>query len=305
MVNLRYHIVSLVGVFLALAIGVVLGAGPLQNQINAISEGTNVTERANQLEAELTLSQQTETQQNTYIDDLGTSIISGTLGEKTIAFVALPGVDSALLSELSAQFENAGAKVVGTVQLTEHWTDYSEREYRGTLATPVSSHLSETDAGGTSDDVLAQALVEVLTSEGSEQTLVKEILSDKQTPLVQAESFPTEVANSVVLVGPATQVQSDSSNEASQSGDTENSKEAIISLAKKVVNAPAGGIAVGSAASDTSFITVIRNANVAVTTVDQAGTAMAAVNSVLALASGEVGAYGQEEGAKTAVAPLP
>ena len=35
MVNFRYHIVSLIAVFVALCLGVVLGAGPLQSRISS------------------------------------------------------------------------------------------------------------------------------------------------------------------------------------------------------------------------------------------------------------------------------
>ena len=31
MINFRYHVVSIIGIFIALAVGVVLGAGPLQS----------------------------------------------------------------------------------------------------------------------------------------------------------------------------------------------------------------------------------------------------------------------------------
>ena len=34
MINFRYHVVSIIGIFIALAVGVVLGAGPLQRTIN-------------------------------------------------------------------------------------------------------------------------------------------------------------------------------------------------------------------------------------------------------------------------------
>ena len=33
MIDFRYHLVSIVSIFLALAVGIVLGAGPLQGQI--------------------------------------------------------------------------------------------------------------------------------------------------------------------------------------------------------------------------------------------------------------------------------
>ena len=41
MIDFRYHLVSLISVFLALAVGVVLGAGPLQNSL-----GTALNDKA-------------------------------------------------------------------------------------------------------------------------------------------------------------------------------------------------------------------------------------------------------------------
>ena len=35
MINFRYHVVSIIGIFIALSVGVVLGAGPLQSRIQA------------------------------------------------------------------------------------------------------------------------------------------------------------------------------------------------------------------------------------------------------------------------------
>ena len=39
MVDFRYHLVSLISVFFALAIGIILGAGPLQNSIGNVLQG--------------------------------------------------------------------------------------------------------------------------------------------------------------------------------------------------------------------------------------------------------------------------
>ena len=35
MINFRYHVVSIIGIFIALAVGVGLGAGPRQRSLNA------------------------------------------------------------------------------------------------------------------------------------------------------------------------------------------------------------------------------------------------------------------------------
>ena len=47
MIDFRYHIVSLISVFLALAVGIILGAGPLQGAI-----GDQLTGQVDQLRLE-------------------------------------------------------------------------------------------------------------------------------------------------------------------------------------------------------------------------------------------------------------
>ena len=47
MIDFRYHVVSLVSVFLALAVGIVLGAGPLNEGIS-----TGITDQVKQLTTE-------------------------------------------------------------------------------------------------------------------------------------------------------------------------------------------------------------------------------------------------------------
>ena len=53
MIDFRYHIVSIVSIFLALAVGIVLGAGPLQNQL-----GTTLTKQVSNLRKESELNNQ-------------------------------------------------------------------------------------------------------------------------------------------------------------------------------------------------------------------------------------------------------
>ena len=45
MINFRYHVVSIIGIFVALAVGVVLGAGPLQTRIRAGVSSSGATLR--------------------------------------------------------------------------------------------------------------------------------------------------------------------------------------------------------------------------------------------------------------------
>ena len=49
MINFRYHVVSIIGIFIALAVGVVLGAGPLQSRIQAGVSSSATTSAADPL----------------------------------------------------------------------------------------------------------------------------------------------------------------------------------------------------------------------------------------------------------------
>lgn len=303
MVNLRYHVVTLVAVFLALAVGVVLGAGPLQSRINAAAEGSNLAERSAQLEDQVAQLQGTSAQQDAFISGVSKDLLPQTLADRTVAVVTLPGTSDTDVKGVEDALALAGAKVSGTVQLTENWSSTGQREYRDTLSAPVSSHLPGGGGGAaTADDVLGQALVQVLTTSGAEIDLVREILSDPQVPLVAADSLPSEPVDSIVLVGP--QTASASAGNDSQSGTGIANDQSLVALAKAIATAPKGGVAVGSAANPSDLISILRTAAAPISTVDQGGTAMAAFNVALALHSTEVGAYGQQEGASAAVAPL-
>ena len=53
MINFRYHVVSVIGIFVALAVGIVLGAGPLQARINSAMGPGEQSQAASEQAAEL------------------------------------------------------------------------------------------------------------------------------------------------------------------------------------------------------------------------------------------------------------
>lgn len=302
MINLRYHVVTLVAVFLALAVGVVLGAGPLQSRISAASEGTDLAERAAGLEEQLATLEGSAVQQEAFIAGIAKEILPGSLSGKKVTLVALPGASEEDTAGIADMLALAGATVRGTVELTENWTSTAQREYRGTLSTPVSSHLAQSAGAATADDVLAQALLEVLTITGPEVDLVRQILSDQQVPLVASDSIPDEVADTLVLVGP--RLPALTADDDSQSGAGVQMDASLTALAAAASKAPEGAAAVGIADGPSDFISLLRDGAVPIATVDQGGTTMAWLNTALALQSGSKGAYGQQAGAESAVAPL-
>lgn len=306
MVNFRYHLVSLVAVFLALAVGVVLGAGPLQQSVDAASQGKNMAKQARELETKLAEVKQAQSEQESYIQDLGKEILPGTLQGKKIAFVSLPGSQTEALTSITDAIEEAGGEIISTVELTDAWTALAQKEYRDTLSGPLASHLQNQDGGPTADEVLARGLIDILISKGAEQEMISDMLTDSQMPLVNPDSLPDQLAQMVVIVGPGSDEAATSGTENAQSGGNEaSSGAALVALGKAATAVPEGAAVVGEAQSEDDFVSLIRQAQIPVTTVDQIGTQMCSLNVALALASHKVGAYGQGIGAASIVAPVP
>lgn len=296
MVNLRYHVVTLVAVFLALAVGVFLGAGPLQNRINSVGEGTTLAAQNEDLQGDLTAAQAISEEQQRFIAGLGKEATADILNGRQVALVLLPGVPQEVTDSINGALVDAGAAVAGTVKLTSSWVSVGEREYRDTLSAPVAGHLQ--GEGESADAVLAQALVEVLTTTGAEQSLVQEILSDPQTPLVESGSFPDVVVDTIVLVG------ANAGDDTQSGGAVEVVDSTLITLATKIAEG-ADSVAVGPADADSDLVTILRRASAPIATVDQVGTQMAGINVALVLAGTDTGAYGQGVGADAPVAPRP
>ena len=146
MIDFRYHLVSLISVFLALAVGVVLGAGPLQNslgtalndQVTALREDRNATQ---------TKLEQTETavnERDSYITQAAASLLPGSLASKNVALVLLPEAKAEDADAVATQLKTAGASVTGRVSLTTTWVDLSRESYRSTFSSQIQGNLGST-----------------------------------------------------------------------------------------------------------------------------------------------------------------
>lgn len=309
MVNLRYVLVTLIGVFLALALGVVLGAGPLQRTIDRASqpEGETTEGIADQLAA-ITRSAE---QSDKFISAVADEVLPAALKDKSVALVLLPSATTADVTALSQTLKTAGAQIKAQVELTDVWVSTDQAAYRQTLSAAVSAHLAELPADASALGLLAQGLVQVLTQDSAGSELISEMLTDQGTPLVVSGTLPTEAIDSLILVGPSggqestTSGQEDSQSAASEADHQEAGNGEFwraIAAATATVDT---SVAVGQAGTESDFIAVLRDANIRLTTVDQGGSLMAAINVVLAIADGSLGAFGQQIGASQVLAPIP
>ena len=199
MVNFRYHIVSLTAVFVALCLGVVLGAGPLQSRISSGLASKTTTASSNEALAQAQNNGKIEARA---VSELAQSRLNGSLNGVSVALVTVPGTDSADVDSMRQTLGQAGAQVSGEAELTNTWLSADSATFRSTLATPLASHLSGLPADAGAEAVIAQAVVSSLTQSGSEPDLVKQILTGGDTPVMKISKDPQGGAQAIVVIGP-------------------------------------------------------------------------------------------------------
>ena len=309
MIDFRYHLVSLISVFLALAVGVVLGAGPLQNSLGTAlnDQVTALRENRNATQAKLEQTETAVNERDSYITQAASGLVPGTLASKNVAMVLLPEAKAEDADAITTQLKNAGATVTGRVSLTSTWVDLSRENYRSTFSGQVQGHLDSTtskDANG----ILGEALAKALTANDDSSRVLMDMLSvtaDKSgTPFVSVDSTPTAAAEMIVVVGPRPQASSGkgATVEATPGQDPKAWAKALEGTAGR-----APTVVVGSADGDDGVVSIIRSEKAKVTTVDSVGQIAASVSTPLALAStraGTIGHYGFDKGAEAVMPPV-
>jgi hypothetical protein len=302
-ISFRYHLVSIVAVFLALALGIVVGttalSGPitkdLRNQLNDAKKQRDA------------LAEQVKTLQ-TRVDDAGqfastygAQLVAGSLAGKQVLIVALPGVSSGMRSGAAKQLAAGGAKVSGVVTLTKNYLDPRLGSGINSLATgpshPIGLTLPETSDSGQLGGAL---LAYVLLGKGQKTDLTQVLGGFSALHMVSVNGTTITPAKLVVVLAHGALKPKDYGA---------NAELALVSALSR-----GGGkvvVAGDSASAGTGgLVASVRNSAAdrgTSSTVDNADTAFGQVSAVLALsaaAKGQNGQYGTEQGAD-ALFPAP
>lgn len=215
MVSFRYFLTSLIAVFLALAVGVVLGAGPLKEAI-----GDTLTGRVDQLNAqvgELQGSLETSTSAlagaEEFIAAAATQLVPGTLTERRVAVVSI-GENPDGIAQASAAVVAAGGQVTTVARVLPAWTDPAQSSFRQQLASTLPAYLNPVPAVGTSSDaVLAQALAQALVKTDAADPNVLRVNNDLvlelivNAELVAIDSGGTAPVDAIIVLAPLTDLE--------------------------------------------------------------------------------------------------
>lgn len=136
MIDFRYHVVSIVAVFLALALGLFLGSTTLQGAVfsNLNHRVGNVTAQNQQLRNQRGVLQRQLTTDETFLRDLAPFAVHDALTDQTVAVVSTPGVDPGVTAAAASLLRQSGAEIAAQVQLQPMLLDPGQSSLLSSLA---------------------------------------------------------------------------------------------------------------------------------------------------------------------------
>lgn len=304
-IDFRYHVVSLVAVFIALAVGIVLGAGPLRGQLSDTIEGqvAELGEERNVLRADLTLQESRADSRDQVLDEVAPDVVQDILAGQTVAIVELPDADSDTVDDVVAAVTQAGATDGPRVQVLDEWDDNDNASQRSAAADEMAA-LWGADLA-TAPDPAAAALATSITGWGPSGgrypvEVGQEVLEDAGLISVSSASAGDGLPVSLVIVVGGSAPAGD---EGTASVDPQQLAlaTALAQTESEVLVAGQGTEEPSGSAEETpanALVTDIRadsDLSVAMTTVDNSDTALGRLSVVwglLWLSSDQVGHYG-------------
>jgi hypothetical protein len=308
MIDFRYHVVSLAAAFLALAIGIVLGSGPLRTALVS-----SLTDRSAQLQKQLTEAEaQTAAEQlqgavgREFVDQASVVLLGDALKGRNIAIVRVFSPDEAEVTGLRDRIVAAGGAVTANLTIAPAWLDDTQASFRASFAAEIAGTVVGVDATVAPDKVLAHALAQSLVPTEAKAAAGQKDVADPTTAadravvllnLLKGADFVTgtitgPVDGVVFIAGPGTANQ-----------DVRAAQSATIAELAGIVDTYDKGTVVASGQSTPEDIpTAIRassSLHANVTTVTDAMNYYGHFTVALALAKelvGQVGDYGYGEG---------
>lgn len=127
MIDFRYHLVSIVAVFLALAIGIVVGAGLLSPQVASTlnTESKQLAKRNAALYAQNSQLKAQIAADNAFGTAASGLMLDQLLRGERVVLVTAPGADGPTVSGITSALAQSGAVVTGQISLTPQFFDSS------------------------------------------------------------------------------------------------------------------------------------------------------------------------------------
>jgi hypothetical protein len=322
-IDFRYHLVSIVAVFLALAIGIVLGAAELQGPTYNFLDRTTakLQNELGQVTSQRNTAQTQASLGEAYAQAIEPAVLRDLLSGQRLLIVTEPGAQSSVVSGISAAAVDAGASVTGQINFLPKFFDTSDttqdslNQTNVDVAQPAGMAL---DTTGTYQQQAAQVIAaEILTKSASSGSGSPGLAGSSQSS--NAQTMLSAYANSGFLniagqpATPATLVVVVTPQTAPADGSSDPLDQVLVPVVQELAAKSSATVVAGSSTGSGSGspIEVLRSSNVAsqVSTVDDAdfvsGQSVAIQALAILLNGGKAGSYGLTGNGASAVAPSP
>jgi hypothetical protein len=326
-IDFRYHLVSIVAVFLALAVGIVLGSTELRGAALSALDRTSsaLSAKLNAADAENSALQQEVNGGRAFAQAAEPVLLGHLLDGQRVVVIAAPGAPAGVVNGITTALGDAGATVTGQVALSARFADTSASNL--SLLDQLTQRVAPsglTLANGTPQQQAAQVLARALVSSGSSSSgsggsggsgshagnseAAQTILSSYSAgQFITVTGQPAQGATLAVIVTPAS---------APADGNSDPANQAIVSLAQEFGTGSEATVVAGpsSASGQGSAISAVRSSGAAnsASTVDNADQVTGQIVVVQALHQQlnghKPGSYGTQSDANSAgpsPAPVP
>ena len=341
MIDFRYHLVSIVAVFLALAVGIVLGSTELRGAaLTALDRTSNaLSQKLNAANNENSALQQQVGGDRAFAQAAEPVLLAHLLDGKRVVVITAPSAPAGVVNGITTALGDAGATVSGQVALSAKFADTSASNL--SLLDQLTQRVVPSDltlANGTPQQQAAQVLASALVSAGSSsgggsgssasgsggsggstgsgssgspagssQSAQTILSSYSAGQFITVSGQPAQGATLAVIV---------TSGSAPAAGNSDPANQAIVSLAQEFGSGSQATVVAGSSAASGqgSAISAVRSSGAAnsVSTVDNADQVTGQIVAVQALhqqlTGHKPGSYGTQSDANSAgpsPAPIP
>jgi hypothetical protein len=284
-ITFRYHLVSVAAILIALAAGIALGSGPLDDAGESLrgDGGKNTADPA------------LVSFEDAFAGRTADGLLKDRLKGESVVVLTVPGASQGEVTGIVSDLQLAGAEVTGQVELTSKILDSASRQFAEGVAEQSAADVPGVSGAKDSYARIGAALARALLADETapaDQAALTIRAAFSEGGLVAAETPPANLATMAVLVtGP---------ERAGTAG-----RSTVISALAGALNETGKGIVVAgpsSSSTDGGAVKAVRDGTfgTAVSTVDVTNTAAGRIVTVLAAvaqAEGQPGAWGTSRSA--------
>lgn len=309
MIDFRYHLVSIIAIFLALALGLVVGASALRGSVT--EQLRNQGARLNQENQELRAQKRATDQVNTYngqvMATIAGQVVADRLKGESVVFVGAPGADEQMRAQTADMVNKAGARISGYVALQDKYLDPNQLTVLSQLTDRLKPAGVTFPADATPYERTALELAAALVTKqagrpGQDDPAAGQVLSGfKAAGFLNYSGQPATRATLAVVLAPSA---------AAKGKDAEARNKALVALPIALYRYGNGTVAVGDAdsAAEGGMLSALRDEDEAkgnLSTVDMADHRSGQLATVFALSDAKEGKAGDYGTGSEADGPLP